>query len=50
MWSRFINTRGVPGGNKEMDLHMEHINRTVKLALASQGSNLHPNSILNWKD
>lgn len=46
IWSRFINTRGVPGGNKEMDLHMEHINRTVKLALASQGSNTKPNSIL----
>ena len=45
IWSRFINMRGVPGGNKEMDLHMEHLNRTIKLALASQGSNLRPKSI-----
>ena len=45
IWSRFVNTRGVPGGNIEMDLHMEHINRTIKLVLASQGSNLKPRSI-----
>ena len=44
-WSRFVNTRGVPGGNKEMDLHMEHLNCTVKFALSSQASNLKPKSI-----
>ena len=34
-WSRFINVCGVPGGNKEMDLHMEHMNCIIKCALAS---------------
>ena len=41
-WSRFINVCGVPGGNKEMDLHMEHMNCIIKCALAS---NIYPNSI-----
>ena len=30
IWSRFVNTKGKLGGNKSCDLHMEHLNRTVK--------------------
>ena len=29
IWSRFVNTKGRPGGNKASDLHMEHLNRTI---------------------
>ena len=46
IWSRFVNTKGKPGGNKPCDLHMEHLNRTVKTILGHQGSNLTPKSIL----
>lgn len=34
VWCRFINTRGVPGGNILVDLYMEHLNRTLKDYLA----------------
>ena len=30
MWSRFVNIRGVPGGNIPADLHNEHLNRLCK--------------------
>ena len=46
LWSRFINTTGKNGGNIAADLHMEHLNRTVKEALGHQFSNLHPHAIL----
>jgi len=45
VWSRFVNVRGIPGGNIEMDLHMEHLNRITKSALGNQGSNLQPSAI-----
>ena len=41
IWSRFVNTKGKPGGNKPCDLHREHLNRTVKTVLG-QGTNLTP--------
>ena len=44
--SRFINATGKEGGNIAADLHMEHLNRTVKRALAHQFSNLQPKAIL----
>lgn len=45
VWSRFVNVQGIPGGNIEMDLHMEHLNRITKSALGNQGSNLQPSVI-----
>ena len=32
IWGRFINTTGLPGRNIPNDLHMEHLNRSVKTA------------------
>ena len=32
-YSRFVNIRGVPGGNKPADLHNEHLNRVCKEAV-----------------
>ena len=46
MYSRFINTKGKPGTNISIDLHMEHINKIVKGALSSQSSNLSPKAII----
>ena len=45
IWSRFVNTKGKAGDNKPCDLHMEHLNRTVKSVLGHQGSNLTPKTI-----
>lgn len=42
LFSRFINTSGKEGANKASDLHMEHLNRTVKTAIGNQSSNLTP--------
>ena len=39
LWSRFINTHGVPGRNIANDLHMEHLNRLVKTSIKGLGSN-----------
>ena len=39
-WCRFINTRGVPGGNMPVDLYMEHLNRTLKDYLKGLGANV----------
>lgn len=44
IWSRFVNTIGMPAHNKPCDLHMEHLNRTAKEALG-QHSNLNPKSV-----
>ena len=33
IWGRFINTTGLPGRNIPNDLHMEHLNRSVKTAI-----------------
>ena len=45
-WSRFINTRGLPGHNVSCDLHMEHLNRLVKVAIDGLGANKSKTSIL----
>ena len=37
LYSRFVNTRGLPHHNIPCDLHMEHLNRTVKTALSFHG-------------
>ena len=46
MYSRFVNTRGGPGKNIPMDLHVEHVNRIVKSAIYHQMSNLSPTAII----
>lgn len=38
LWSRFINMNGRQGENKAADLHMEHLNRTIKTAIGHQSS------------
>ena len=39
IWSRCVNTRGVPCANIPFDLHMEHLNRRLKSILRGMGSN-----------
>ena len=46
LWSRCINTKGRIGTNVPCDLHLEHLNRRVKVMLQSLGSNIKPSSIL----
>ena len=46
LYSRFVNTKGTPGTNISMDLHLEHVNRVVKSAIHSQSSNLSPSAIV----
>lgn len=41
IWERTVNIQGRPGKNVPMDLHMEHINRAYKGAMATLGSNMH---------
>lgn len=36
---RFINTSGLPGHNISCDLHNEHLNRLVKVAVEELGAN-----------
>ena len=38
-WSRFVNTHGLPGHNVSCDLHMEHMNKLVKVAIEGLGAN-----------
>ncbi len=45
-WSRCVNTTGTEGGNIPMDLHMEHLNRACKTAVANLGANATPNAIV----
>ena len=39
IWSRTINTHGLPGRNIPCDLHMEHLNRLAKEAIKGLGAN-----------
>ena len=39
IWSRFVNVHGLPGKNIPNDLHMEHLNRLLKVALQGLGAN-----------
>ena len=45
LWSRFINTHGKQGRNIPCDLHLEHLNRSLKTAICSLGANILPNAI-----
>lgn len=40
LWSRCVNTHGRAGCNVPVDLHQEHLNRTLKSSLRSLGANL----------
>ena len=46
VWSRFINIRGVPGGNIPANLHNEHLNRLCKEAVKALGSNKNEKGII----
>ena len=39
-WGRTINTHGRTGQNIPCDLHMEHLNRRLKMAIRSAGANI----------
>ena len=39
IWSRFVNTHGLPGKNIAGDLYMEHLNRLAKDAIRNLGAN-----------
>ena len=40
LWSRTINVHGKPGKNIPMDLHMEHLNRDLKIVVSHLGPNI----------
>ena len=46
LWSRCVNTTGLPGGNVPCDLHMEHMNRRLKNIIHSMGANVRPSAIV----
>ena len=46
LWSRVVNTKGKEGYNVPVDLHMEHLNRTVKEYIAGVGANVSQNTII----
>ena len=46
IWSRFVNTHGSCGRNVSADLHMEHLNRVCKDAVAHLGANKTPGAIV----
>ena len=39
LWSRFVNTQGLPGHNIASDLHLEHLNRICKDSIQGLGRN-----------
>ena len=45
LYSRFINTHGLPGRNISCDLYMEHLNRLLKDAIRALGANKTPKAI-----
>ena len=47
IWCRFINARGVPGGNIPVDLFMEHLNRILKDYLMGLGANVSEATIVH---
>ena len=44
-WSRFVNVHGFPRHNISADLHMKHMNRTVKTIIEGLGANKTDNAI-----
>jgi len=49
-WSRFVNThgKGIPGNNKPCDLHIEHMNRLLKVCFHNLGANKTKNAISQY--
>ncbi len=45
LWSRCVNTRGLPGTNIPCDLHMEHLNRRLKTVLRNMGANVNDKTV-----
>ena len=44
--ARFVNTKGGAGNNIPADMHMEHLNHTLKDCIRHMGSNKSPRAIL----
>ena len=42
LWSRTVNTQGIPGRNIPGDLYLEHLNRLCKSAVTDLGANKTP--------
>ena len=47
-WSRAVNTRGKPGGNKPCDLEMEHLNCACKDGISDLHANVTPQSFVRF--
>ena len=45
LWSRCVNTKGLPGHNMPCDLYMEHLNRRLKGMIRGMGGNVKPKTI-----
>ena len=48
LWGQVVNTKGKEGHNVPVDLHMEHLNRTVKEYIAGVGDNISQNTIIQY--
>lgn len=46
IWSHFVNTQGRQGCNIPCDLHIEHLNRRLKITIRHLGSNVQPSSVV----
>lgn len=48
LWSRVVNAKGKEGHNITVDMHMEHLNHTVKeyIYIAEVGANVSQNTII----
>ena len=46
MWNRTVNTSGRVGKNIPVDLHMEHLNRRLKIMIRKLGPNISPATVL----
>lgn len=44
-WSRTINTHGCAGHNIPCDLHMEHLNKRLKMMMRNLRSNMTPGAV-----
>lgn len=44
IWERFANSKGIPGKNISLDLHMEHMNNFLKELLKTLRNNLTENN------
>ena len=47
LWSRVVNSKGCPRANIPIDLHMEHLNRTLKDIMHGLGANISEKAIVN---